>query len=197
MAETLQIQDLSKLALRGGLFIGAIYVVVLIVLQIVDPVILFTNSLIGILMTIIPIVLLVVIGLDTRKKIGGYWTYKQAFQCLIIMSFFLVLLTQIYNFILIKYYDPTLIVKIKDALVESISSKLSKFGMDQDAIDAAVKKSTTSIEEKMQPNFKNLVINFGISFLWYGVVSLIVAAIIKKVRPLYVQDESIATDYTA
>ena len=177
--------SINSLAIKNGLLIGLIVIVLNIVYYFIDPLFAFTNTWVGIFSFVLLIVLLVVLGLDIRKKIGGYWSFGEAFMSLIIMVAIVILLSTIYSFILFKFVDPQLPAKATAALLEKTTAMLNKMGLDQSKIDASTESfKNGEMEAKMQPTLKNELVAFGTGLLIYGVISLIIAAIIKKKTPL-------------
>jgi energy-coupling factor transporter transmembrane protein EcfT len=179
--------SIDKLSIRNGLLMGFISAILSVVFYIVDPLLLYTNIWIGFLLLIIIIVLLVVLGLDVRKKIGGYWSFGQAFKSLIIMAVLLVTISTAYNFILIKYIDPDLPTKANAVLLEKTTTTLNNAGVSQSKIDESTKTfNDGEFIAKMQPTLKNELIGLGGGIVLYGIIGLIIAASIKKKAPLFV-----------
>jgi len=177
--------SIANFSIKHGLLIGFIVVVLNIVYYFIDPLLAFTNTWVGIFSFVLLIALLVILGLDIRKKIGGYWSYGQAFAALIIMVGIMVLFSTIYNFVLFKFVDPQLPAKATAALLEKTTATLNNLGMDQSKIDEATKSfQNGEMEAKLQPTLKNELIAFVTGVLIYSVISLIIAAIIKKKAPL-------------
>jgi len=185
MTNQIPANSINNFSVKNGLLIGLIVVVLNVVYYIIDPLFAFTNTWVGIFSLVLLITLLVVLGLDVRKKIGGYWSYGQAFTSLIIMAAIVVLLSTIYSFILFKFVDPQLPAKATAALLEKTTATLNNLGMDQSKIDAATESfKNGEMEAKLQPTLKNELVAFVTGVLIYGVISLIIAAIIKKKAPL-------------
>jgi len=171
----------SKLSVRNGLIIGGISAVLSIVFYFINPVIAYTNFTVPILSLVIVIALLVILGIDIRKKIGGFWTYGQAYLSLLITSVFIIIISLLVSFLIMKL-DPSLPGKISDAMIDVTTQRLQKYGMDQTQIDAATKSLTP---EKFAPSVKNELIGFGGALVLYAIINLIIAACIKKNPPMF------------
>lgn len=177
---------ISKLSVRHGLLIGGISAALTIVLYIINPVLQYTSILVGLLVFAIVIALLVVLGLDIRRKIGGFWTFGEAYVSLLIMAFFICLISILISFIIFKFVDPNLAQKVTDATLQVTTQRLEGMGMDQDKIDEVTKSFTNGeMLAKFQPTILNEVKNLGIGILIYAVVNLIIAACIKKKQPMF------------
>lgn len=184
--------SLERLSVMHGLLIGVASIVLSFVLRLVDPLLQFSNLWVGLLTFCIIVALLSILGLDVRKKIGGFWSFGEAFKSLMIMAVILCALSTAYNFVLFKYVDPELPAKVSAGMLEKTTSILQNTGADQSQIDKATEPfKNGQIEAKMQPTLKNEATGFGGGVLLYGVISLIIAASIKRKAPLYIpaQDE--------
>jgi hypothetical protein len=187
--------QVNKLSMQYGLLIGIVSVVLFVVFRMIDPVMQFSNYWVAILSFVILIVLLVVLGLDIRKKTGGYWSFGEAYRSLIIMALFFTLVSTVYNFVLIKFVDPGLPAKISAVMADKVATQLSNMGVEQSKIDEATKQfQNGEFEAKMQPTLKNELTAFAVAMLIYAVIDLIIAASIKKNPPIVfpVNDEPAA-----
>ncbi len=199
MTDPIKTSEINQLSMKNGLFIGLISVVLSFVIWVVDPLMMFTNTSVGLIIGIVvPIILLVMMGIDVRKKIGGYWTFGEAFKSLMIMCFFSLILTTLYSFILFKFIDPALPAKANAAILDSLSAKLSKMGLEQSKIDEVSKPFLNGENEaKMQPTLVNMARNFAIGLISYAIMALIIAAIIKKQPPVAIMfDDELDTPTT-
>jgi len=174
---------ISKLSLKYGFILAAVSVVISLTLHFINPVMLYTNFALPFIILIIFIVLLVFVGITIRKEIGGYWTFGEAFKSFLIISLILALVAVLYNILLMTVIDPDLPSKAATAIGESQRAMMEKFGMASEQIDEALEKAG-NMEEKLAPTFKNSITSFGVSLALYGVLSLILAAILKKKEPI-------------
>ncbi len=179
--------SLERLSAMHGLLIGIVSIVLSFVLRLVDPLLQFSNLWVGLLIFCIIVTLLAVLGLDVRKKIGGFWSFGEAFKSLMIMAVILCALSTADKFVLFKYIDPELPTKVSAGMLEKTTSILQKTGADQSQIDKATEPfKNGQIEAKMQPTLTNEAIGFGGGVLLYAVINLIIAASIKRNAPLYI-----------
>ncbi|RDC56596.1 DUF4199 domain-containing protein [Pedobacter chinensis] len=173
---------ISKLSLKYGFILAAVSVVISLTLHFINPVMLYTNFALPFIILIIFIVLLVFVGITIRKEIGGYWTFGEAFKSFLIISLILALVAVLYNILLMTVIDPDLPSKAAAAIGDSQRAMMEKFGMASEQIDEALEKAG-NMEEKLAPTFKNSITSFGVSLALYGVLSLILAVILKKKEP--------------
>lgn len=174
---------ISKLSLKYGFILAAVSVVLSLTLHFVNPVLVYTNWMASIGIFILFIVLLVVSGINIRKEIGGFWTFGEAFKSFLIISLILAVTATLYNLVLMKFIDPDLPAKAAAAIEDAQRAMMAKFGLGNDEIDKALEQAG-NMQEKLEPNFKNTFTSFGVSIAMYGVVSLILAAILKKKQPV-------------
>ena len=187
--------SIERLSVMHGLLIGVVSIVLSIVFRLIDPMLQFTNWWLGFLIFAIVIALLSVLCIDVRKKTGGYWSFGSAFKSLLIMSVLLVVFSTVYNFVIFKYVDPEMPSKVNNSMLETTTTMLNKFGADQTKIDEGTKKfNNGEFEATLQPTLINELKAFGIGVVMYGVISLIIAACIKKKPPLFAPiDEGTST----
>ncbi|SHM10906.1 DUF4199 domain-containing protein [Mucilaginibacter sp. OK098] len=186
MTDQVQDSSMTNFSIKHGLLIGLVSIVLSIVFYIIDPLMQFTNYWISIIILVLVITLLVVLGLDVRKKIGGYWSFGQAFKSIFIMGIILSLFSVAYNFVLFKFVDPQLPVKANSAILESLTARLNSSNVSQDKIDEYTKSfQNGEFIAKLQPTLINEIKAFGYGLILYVVLSLIIAACIKKKAPLY------------
>ena len=181
---------LINLSVRYGLLLAFIAIVISLVLRYVDPLMQFTNVLVSIVLLVIMIGLIVVLTLDIRKKIGGFWSFGDAYKSLMIMALIAVLFSIAYNFVIFKYVDPAMPAKVNAAMLDNITTRLSGANLDQDKIDEYTKTfKNGEFEAKLAPTLKNEVVAFASSLAVYAVINLIIAACVKKKALLVASDD--------
>lgn len=177
---------INNLSIRHGLLIAIVTVVLNAVFYIMDPVMQFTYWWIGILVLVLAIVLLVVLGIDIRKKIGGYWSFGEAFKSEVIMGAILSVIGVAYNFIIFKFVNPKLPELANNALLENLNSRLSNANLSEDKIEEYTRTfKNGEFIAKMQPTLANELKAIAFSLILYVIIALIVAACIKKNAPRY------------
>lgn len=116
-------------------------------------------------------------GVQQRKALGGYMDIKQAFQAVFVASLIICLTTSVYGIIYAKYIDPAMFDKVQ----ESAMAAAEKWGAPQESLD----KMTVEFEEqrKGMDDIGKILYGIAKSIVIYGIVSFIIAAIVKKNRP--------------
>ena len=175
--------QISQLSLKYGFILAAVSIVVSLTLHFINPVLVYTSFAAQIGIFILFIALLVVSGINIRKEIGGYWSFGEAFKAFLIISLILAITATLYNVILMKFIDPDLPAKAAAAIEDAQRAMMAKFGLGNEEIDEALAKAG-NMQEKLEPTFKNILTSFGVSIAMYGVLSLILSAILKKKEPV-------------
>jgi hypothetical protein len=187
--ETLE-QKIRKNAVTSGLIFGAIFLVLGIflfyfltsmttnfwMLTIVGP--------IGITF-LIPLAISIWLCFDLRKKIGGYWNFRQATTGIFIMFFVSYLLSTVGNLAFGTFIEPDQMSKMKTVYATATQDYMKKQGVDQEKID----KQIESMESKFEDNkaIGKIAKGFGIAIIIDFVIALIFAAFFKKEQPLVVE----------
>lgn len=176
--------SLTTLAKNNGLIIAIISVVISLVLHFVNPLMIYTTFWLPVVLFFVFIGLLVYAGTAIRKQLGGYWTFGDAFKAFLIMALIISAITTLYNVVLMKVIDPELPKKAAVAVEQAQRQMMDKMGLTTEQVDEALAKNG-NMEEKLTPSIKNVVSSFGISLALYAILSLILAAILKKNPPLF------------
>ena len=167
-------------AIKSGLMIGVILIVITLLLYIIDSTLLAAMW-VGIVIFILLMVLVSYFGVQHRKEIGGFMTFGKAW--IYSMQAFVAagLIVTIFNILLYNVIDPELPSIIADKSVENAESMMQRFGMPEDQMDEALEKARTDTLDRFT------VTGSLVGFLWgliiYAVLSLITGAIIKKKEP--------------
>jgi hypothetical protein len=177
-------QLIYKLSLKNGLIIGGISTLLTLVFYFINPVIQYTNLIVLFLTLAIVIALFIILAIDVRKKVGGFWTFGQAFLSLFITSVCVIVISLIVSFAILKL-NPTLPQTINDAVASVTEQRLEKFGADQDQIDKSMKMFTDGeFIATIQPTILNEVKSSGKALVLYAIFDLILAACVWKKAPM-------------
>lgn len=127
--------------------------------------------------------LLVFCGIKRRRELGGFISLKDAFQTIFVAVLIGELIYLIFNFIYLKYIDPTYAEKFMRVMETWIENS----GLS----DAKKDETLEKMREQMQIQAdKGLTLKgAGVSYLiWVcvtGVIGFIVSLIIKKRKPVF------------
>ncbi|MFM6976823.1 MAG: DUF4199 domain-containing protein [Sphingobacteriaceae bacterium] len=174
----------NQYAINNGLIIGSLSVMLNILIYYVSPGSM-GSTLFGIVMMLVSLGLYIFFTLDLRKKIGGFWSFREALKGIFLMSFIAGLVVTLVNFIFYKYIEPGAFDKISGIVAANLEQTYAKMGMDQETIDKTMEKVMEGMKSQFNPGFMDLARNFGVAVLIQFVMSMIFAAIFKKEQPIF------------
>jgi hypothetical protein len=136
---------------------------------------------------VIPVALAVFFSFDLRKKIGGFWDFRQATTGLFIMFFVTYAVSTIGNMAFSKFIEPDMVEKMKTVFVTTTTQALEKQGVDQDTIDKKVTDIEANFDGQKDVSIGKVAKGVGIAIIMDFVIALIFAAFFKK-EPLLLAD---------
>lgn len=138
---------------------------------------------------IVPIILAVIFCFTLRKKVGGYWTFRQATTGIFIM-FILAYLVQFIgrDLIFAKIVEPQMVEKTQNAVKKATLGYLNKSGLDQTKIDEQEEKIDKQFDAAKKSTVVSIISGVAISVLLVFVISAIFGALFKKDPPLFNTD---------
>ena len=178
------LENLNKAARTNGVIIGILSTVIGVVTYYVFPSLLGSMSF-GIGTLVVSLLIYIFFTLDLRKKIGGFWTFKEALKGIFLMSFIAGIVYSLANVVFYKFIEPGAFEKIAGFMESGMSQTFENMGMEQEKIDEAVAKQIEGIKGQYDPTFAQFFKNLGIAVIIQFVMSLIFAAIFKKETPVF------------
>jgi hypothetical protein len=167
-------------AIKWGIILGVIAVVITLLLYIVDYSYL-ADWKVGIFTLLLFLGCVIYAGINYRSQVGGYLPYGKAFQHGFVLLATAGLIHIVFAIILHNVIDPELPQKITDATIEKTSEMLAGFGMQEDKIEEQLDKMREDMPERFTPGGQL------ISYLWalilYAVVSAVSSLFVKKNTP--------------
>lgn len=126
----------------------------------------------------------VLAGIKQRKLNGGYLEFWPAVK--VVFTVFAVgfLLQTIFNYILLNIIDPTFKEQLMIATMEKTEEILRRFGTPDSQIDEVMKAS----REQDSFSFGNQLLGYGVLCIMFFLISLLIAAIVKRKRPEFDND---------
>lgn len=182
------IENLNKAAINNGLILGAISFALTIVIYYVAPSML-GSMMFGFGMMAVSLVLYIVFTLDLRKKVGGFWSFKDALRGIFLMAFISGIISLLANYIFYNFIEPGAYEKISEHVVNGLTATFENQGMNQEQIDSTLEKMQESLKSQYSPTIGDLLKSLGFAIIIQFVMSLIFAAIFKKDHPVFVPVE--------
>lgn len=178
------LQNLNKAALNNGLLIGILSAVIAIVTYYMFPSMLGSMGY-GLGTLVVSLLIYIFFTIDLRKKIGGYWNFREALKGIFLMAFVAGLFYSIFNLVFYKFIEPGAFEKISGFVEQGMTKTFESMGMEQEQIDEAVGKQIEGLRSQYDQGFKDFFKNLGIAVIIEFVMSLIFAAIFKKEAPVF------------
>ena len=110
-------ENLNKQIINNGIILGILSVAMQIIIYYAFPSIIGSFSF-SIIFAIFSLLLYIFFTLDLKKKVGGYWTFKEALKGIFVMSLIGNSLSSVVNFVFFKFlirlfYTSRIVVKRK------------------------------------------------------------------------------------
>jgi hypothetical protein len=176
--------------IKNGLLLGAVLLTLSIlsfyfITEINKSPVLFVAAPI-IFSLVIPIITVVMFCLYGRKKIGGYWTFKQATTGIFIMFFIAYLIqTAGRDLIFAKIIEPHMIDKTEAAFINASSAIKRQPGVDQKQMDKNIADIKKNFADQKNITTGKIVQGIAVSIIFIFVLALIFGALFKRETPLY------------
>ena len=168
-------QTTKSAAINYGVYLGAITSLITITIYGID-IDLFTAPWLGVVLFILVVAFGAVSALNSRKLLGGFISFKQAFSSYFITIAVGTLMSSIVGVAIFTYIDPEAAIYLNEQVLILTKETMERIGLPQEAIIAAIeeasKKDNFSLGAQTQA--------FVFRLVFYAVIGLIVGLIVKK-----------------
>lgn len=131
---------------------------------------------------VVCLVLIGVMASQQRKAMGGYITFKEAFQGIFVSILIMVVLSQIYSAIYTNFIDPAYFEKVK-----AMSTEFAAQIGGKEAGDMAAERAEQQLES--QRGLAGQILGLAGSIILYSIFGFIIAAIVKKEKPAHLAQQ--------
>lgn len=177
----------KKIAFINGLVWTGINLFILLVTYYAMPQLL-GNAAYGIVSMVISLGLAIYFTLDLRKKVGGYWSFKEALSNIFIMFFVQQLLYTALVLGFGKYVEPAYNDYMREVTLNASVQMAEAFGGgDSEMVDNMIAEAEASVEKSLNPSFMDFIQAQAIAVIVCFILALIFAAIFKRERPVFAQ----------
>jgi amino acid transporter len=128
------------------------------------------------------IIVLIIYGLQLRKKNGGYLPFRDALKFTFLSYVIASLLIAIGTYILFNLVDKDLTQKVFDLTIEKTRGIMSNMGVSEAEIDTQLSKLEA---EKKETGLKNIFLGYGLDLIWNFVKSLLITLVIRREKPVF------------
>jgi len=166
--------------LKHGIIIALVLIIVTLIIYVINWRLwanMFFPLIFLALMIAFYLIYLIVVGKQYRNSLDGVLPFKDAFLSTFVIILVAGIIGLIFNIILWKVIDPELASKIKDELINNMTAFMEKNNVPDDQLDEAIAKIEERDMDSIVAQLKNFLYT---NVIGGGIISLIVAAVIKK-----------------
>jgi len=160
---------------RFGLMTGLVNILYVLLLYLINPIMIISTW--GWLAPVFTIVMLVLAGLNVRTLFGGAINFKKALKVVFLTYVISALLLSFFYYSLYNFIDTELGEILKQEAIENIDKLTITFGGSDEVVDRAMEELE---KQEFTPTLGQTALNFLYSCIFGIIISLIIAAIIKK-----------------
>lgn len=168
-------------AIKNGLILGGISVVMVLLIYVIDYTILVQMKML-LFTFLISVGYAVYAGIGYRKEIGGYISFGKAYQHGFFMFIASSVVYTLFTFLLYYVIDPELPAKLTEASLANTEEMMRGFGMAEDQLEEAMEKAREASANQFSPAKMALGLVFGV--IAGAIFALISGAIVKKNQPV-------------
>ncbi len=167
----------SRAALRTGLIIGLIMVAFTLGVYFINPSWLVSGWY-GFFSLVLFFALILYFGFQFRNFVGGYINFGTAFQFSFVTLIITGVISIFFNILLYQVIDPSLPDVLAEEQLENTMAMMESFGIE----DSMGSEEMDKMREGFMDGFTawGQIKSFGLALIFYAILALILAAIIKK-----------------
>src|SRR5690606_17302802 len=174
----------KRVAMTNALIWAVINIIIFLLVYYASPT-LMANPAFSFITIAIGIGLAVYFTIDLRKKIGGYWSFREALSNIFLMFFVQVVIYTVFTTAFAKWIEPDYANMMREVSLNAATQMAETFTSDQEQIDKIIEEAEKSIEKQVNPSFMDFVQGLAIGAIFYFIGALIFAAIFKRERPVF------------
>lgn len=151
---------------------------------------LFVNGAMGIILMLVNFIILALASVYAKKQLEGFISFKDSFSAFMVAGVIGLFCSTLLNIFIFGYFDPEAADNLKELTIEKTVSMME----DWNVPEAEIEKSITKLEENDQFGIKSQLQGFMFAIALYAILGLIVAAVTKKVPPIFDEEEVLDTE---
>lgn len=167
-------------ALKHGMILGAISVVIVVLCYVVDFSIMVSFKFLA-LMLVIGLGYVIYAGINFRSEGDGFLSYGKAFQHGLMVLAISGVVGTIFGMILYHVVDPDLSNRMTDAIIRNTEEMMAGFGAPQESIDKAIEEMRTDMPNQF--TIGGQALTFLKSMIWYAIIAAITSLFVRKNQP--------------
>ncbi len=176
----------KKVGLKYGAIMAAISILFGVYTYAIDPE-LIGNWMVGVFFIIAYIVLIIFALRESKKNLGGYMSFREAFTTFMIAAILAIVASTAWNLLIFNVIDPAYAEQVKEISMDTSIEFMEKMGIPEDQMEQAL----IDAEERIDNQFtvSGLLSGLAMNIVFSAVVGLIFAAIFKKSAPFITSEE--------
>lgn len=131
----------------------------------------------------IPIVFSILACIKAKKENEGFLEFRDALKYCFGIFVVTSLASSLFSFLLFNFIDPAFADALKQVTIEQTQKFMARFNTPQDTIDKAINEMI----KKDLYSFGSIAQSFAQGCIVYFIISLILAAILKKKKPVFAE----------
>lgn len=131
--------------------------------------------------SLIVIVIAVLAGVKQKKLNGGYLTFGEALKTVFTVFALTFLVQSLFSYVLMNFIDTSFRDSLTAATLEKTSEFMRRFG----ATESQIEETLQNASKKDSYSLPNILLGYGIWCIVFFLISLVIAAIIKKSKPAF------------
>lgn len=140
---------------------------------------LFVNWWAGVGIWVIMIVFFVMAATNTRKALGGFMTFREAFTVTFLAAAIASLMSTVFNIVLFTLIDPEYAAMLQEKIIEKTVTMMQEWKAPQESIDETI----AQMEGTNQFDLMTQVAGFFKGLIFWAILALIIAAATKRKQP--------------
>lgn len=172
--------------LKNGLILGSISIILLLASYAIG-VDFFLNDTWSIIKAILPYVVLIFLVIEYKKLVGGYISYKETFTVTLGITVAGAFLSTFFSILLFNFIDPDFAVQLKDFTVEKLAIQLDQLP-ESNPMYSVMETLIEQTQEENIYSISNQASALFYSLFFHIIISAIVAAFIKKDKPIEISE---------
>lgn len=177
MSTTSDSKVARNIGLNNGYIFGAIYGGYTLVAYLVNLE-WFTVSWAGTVLFVFGIVMMILSINTSKKALGGYIGFRDSFTSAFITALVGSLINTLITILIFNVVDRSAAETVLDMLSVKMESMMERLAVSQDKIDEAIENLGNAFSPATQLR------GFGIGLAFYAAISAVLAAFLKKNKPL-------------
>ncbi len=167
-------------ALKHGIILGAISIVIIVLCYVVDISIMVSFKFIG-LMLVVGLGYVIYAGINFRSEGDGFLSYGKAYQHGFMVLAISGVVGTIFGIILYHVVDPDLSSRMTEAIIKNTEEMMAGFGAPQESIDKAIEGMRSDMPNQF--TIGGQALGFLKSLIWYAIIAAITSLFVRRNQP--------------